>query len=75
VDTSSTDESRQSVYTHTETEKWLTLRTRRSIDYIGRIEAAHLSHPGSGRLLGDRVSVLANCVVLIDEPDIGSSHT
>lgn len=31
-------------------------------------------HPGSGRLLGYRVSIPANWVVLIDEPDIGSSH-
>ena len=36
---------------------------------------SHLSHPGSGRLLGYRVSIPANWVVLIDEPDIGSSHT
>jgi hypothetical protein len=62
-------------YNHTEAEKWLMLRTRPRIDYIGRIKAAHLSHPGSGRLLGYRVSILANWVVLIDEPDIGSSHT
>ncbi len=36
---------------------------------------SHLSHPGSGRLLGYRVSIPANWVVLTDEPDIGSSHT
>jgi hypothetical protein len=36
---------------------------------------SHLSHPGSGRLLGYRVSIPANWVVLIDEPDIGGSHT
>jgi len=32
-------------------------------------------HPGSGRLLGYRVSIPANWVVRTDEPDIGSSHT
>jgi hypothetical protein len=31
--------------------------------------------PGSGRLLGYLVSIPANWVVLIDEPDIGSSQT
>jgi len=36
---------------------------------------SHLSHPRSGRLLGYRVSIPANWVVLTDEPDIGSSHT
>ena len=36
---------------------------------------SHLSHPSSGRLLGYRVSIPANWVVLTDEPDIGSSHT
>lgn len=36
---------------------------------------SHLSHPGSGRLLGYRVSIPVNWVVLTDEPDIGSSHT
>ena len=35
---------------------------------------SHLSHPGSGRLLGYRVSIPANWVVLTDEADIGSRH-
>jgi hypothetical protein len=36
---------------------------------------SHLSHPGSGRLLGYRVSIPANWVVLTDEPDIGNGGT
>jgi hypothetical protein len=55
VDTSLTDESRESVYNHTEAEKWVTLRTRQSIDYIGRIKAAH----SKGVLTSGRACILA----------------
>jgi hypothetical protein len=35
---------------------------------------SHLTHRGSGRLLGYQVSIPVNWVVLIDEPDIDNSH-